>query len=311
MDFEKDKNPDEEEVEEELDGEPEAEVPIQLYKDTLPNVQNFWIELKPDKNDFQSRIIDNFERGLEKIQCFTRWGKHGDLKKFADVLEEWDDIVGTTWDEPENLMLNPLDWINGTDIFKMKKDRVDNLVNGAYDKAQHFLKRFQPILEIYWRNKKFNIECLIDEKLKNPIDTISHVMKLFKYYQGHFQSNLPASTDIGMLQLDSKEIKTKLQPTPKEFNDNIEILLPKTSKGRIDVTKEWLQQSIRDLQMDVNNVAEFVIQCKHHANITDKFQVIRDKVDLYSQVYLTVEANGMQKIKKEDEQNLKEAKNMI
>jgi hypothetical protein len=142
MEFEKEKTGDEEEVEEELDGEPEAEVPIQLYKQTLPNVQNFWIELKPDKHDFIARIIDNFERGLEKIQCFTRWSKHGDLKKFADVLEEWDDIVGDTWDEPETLTLDPLTWINDTDVFKLKKERVDNLVNCAYDKAQHFLKRF-------------------------------------------------------------------------------------------------------------------------------------------------------------------------
>jgi len=114
-----------------------------------------------------------------------------------------------------------------------------------------------------------------------------------------------------MLQLDSKEIKTKLQPTPKAFNDEIEILLPKVSKTRIDTAKEWLVQSIRDLQMDVNNVAEFVVQCQHHAKITDKFQTVRDKVDLYSSVYQVVEANGMQKIKKEDEQNLKEAKNQI
>lgn len=63
--------------------------------------------------------------------------------------------------------------------------------------------------------------------------------------------------------------------------------------------------------MDVNNVAEFVVQCQHHAKITDKFQTVRDRVDLYSQVYQVVEANGMQKIKKEDEQNLKEAKNQI
>jgi hypothetical protein len=53
--------------------------------------------------------------------------------------------------------------------------------------------------------------------------------------------------------------------------------------------------------MDVNNVAEFVIQCQHHAKITDKFQTVIDKVDLYSQVYQVVEANGMQKLKKEDE----------
>ena len=65
-------------------------------------------------------------------------------------------------------------------------------------------------MEIYWRNKQFDINCLHDEKLKNPVETIGYVMKLFKYFQGHFQSNLPATTDIGMLQLDSKEIKTKL-----------------------------------------------------------------------------------------------------
>lgn len=173
-------------------------------------MQNFWIELKPDKQDFQARIIDNFERGLEKIQCFTRWGKNADLKRFADVLEEWDDIVGDNWDEQEMTTLNPMPWISDTDVFKTKKEQVDNRVQEAYNKAQHFLKRFQPILEIYWRNKQFDINCLTDEKLKNPVETIGYVMKLFKYFQGHFQSNLPATTDIGMLQLDSKEIKTKL-----------------------------------------------------------------------------------------------------
>jgi len=101
----------------------------------LPNVQNFWIELKPDKQEFQAKIIDNFERGLEKIQCFTRWGKSAALKQFADVLEEWDDIVGDSWDEQEILTLNPIGWINDTDVFKTKKERVDNLVSMAYDKA--------------------------------------------------------------------------------------------------------------------------------------------------------------------------------
>jgi hypothetical protein len=102
------------------------------------------------------------------------------------VLEEWDDIVGDTWEEPEVLTLNPIQWINDTEVFKTKKEKVDTLVANAYDKAQHFLKRFQPILEIYWRNKQFDINCLTDEKLKNPVDTIKYVMKLFKYFQGHF-----------------------------------------------------------------------------------------------------------------------------
>jgi hypothetical protein len=32
---------------------------------------------------------------------------------YADALEEWDDIVGETWDQPDEKMLalNPMPWI--------------------------------------------------------------------------------------------------------------------------------------------------------------------------------------------------------
>jgi len=73
-------------------------------------------------------------------------------------------------------------------------------------------------------------------------------------------ANLPSCTDIGLLQLDSKAIKTKLQPTPKEFNDRIEVLVPHVNKERTDVAKEWLQESINLLREPVNNVEEFVVQ---------------------------------------------------
>jgi hypothetical protein len=85
-------------------------------------------------------------------------------------------------------------------------------------------------------------------------------MKLFKFYQQHFASNLPASTDIGLLQLDSTVIKTKLQPTPKEFNDKIEVLVPLKTRERTDTSKVWLSQSIQDLRGEVSNVEQFVIQ---------------------------------------------------
>ena len=114
-----------------------------------------------------------------------------------------------------------------------------------------------------------------------------------------------------MLQLDSKEIKTKLQPTPKEFNDKIEAMLPRITRERIDVNKIWLAQSIRELSMNVENVADFVIQCQFLGKISDRFQTVRDKVDLYDQINQKVEQNGILKPKKEDEQNLKEAKNQI
>lgn len=60
------------------------------------------------------------------------------------------------------------------------------IVDSAYTKAQTFLARFQPILEIYWRNKQFDINIMVNERLKNSVENLSNVMKLFKFYQVHF-----------------------------------------------------------------------------------------------------------------------------
>lgn len=71
LELEKEKNEDDDE--EEDDGQVEQ---VQLYRKTLPNVHNFWIKLEPDAADFKAQIAGDFQKGLDKIQCFIRWGKH-------------------------------------------------------------------------------------------------------------------------------------------------------------------------------------------------------------------------------------------
>jgi hypothetical protein len=53
------------------------------------------------------------------------------LKKYADVLEEWDDIVGEKWEEPETLTLSPLTWIVDTPTFRNKQERVTKVISAA------------------------------------------------------------------------------------------------------------------------------------------------------------------------------------
>jgi len=111
------------EEEEEEEGEPEEVEVIQLYRQELKDVHKFWIKLEPDAQDFKQQIASDFTKGLEKIQCFIRWSQHGDLKIYADALEEWDPIVGEKWDEPDEkqLALNPLTWIADQEFFQSKE----------------------------------------------------------------------------------------------------------------------------------------------------------------------------------------------
>ena len=76
-------------------------VPEDKFTLTTPNIQNYWIKLLPGQDAFCQVVIKTFQDGLRDIQQFERWSKHSDLEKYANALEEWDDLVGDNWEEPE------------------------------------------------------------------------------------------------------------------------------------------------------------------------------------------------------------------
>lgn len=121
-----------------------------------------------------------------------------------------------------------------------------------------FLTRFQQLLEIYWRNKQVDLNILVNERLKNQVDSIANTIKLFTYYHSYFSSNLPSVTDIGLLQIDSKACRQTLLPTPKEYIAQIEGMVPKVMRERTDEVKKWLRKAISNLSKPVTNVEEFV-----------------------------------------------------
>jgi dynein heavy chain len=109
--------------------------------------------MEPSQQDYTDILVRCFNQGLDQIQVFERWSKHNELTPYADALEEWDDIVGDVWEEPDSLLLNPHSWINENPIYTDQKEKVSKILDKAFSKANLFLTRFQPLLEIYWRNK--------------------------------------------------------------------------------------------------------------------------------------------------------------
>jgi len=183
------------------------------------------------------------------------------LSDYADALEDWDweETVGDGWDIPDVPYLDPDPWIHDHPVYVERQEKVTSILDSSYDKAQRFLARFQPLLETYWRNKQFDINILVNDLVKNPVEMLTNTIRLLKYYNQHFASNLPASTDIGLLQLDSKIIKEKLLPTPKAILEDIEKLVPVVNKARMESSTQWLEVSLTNLKKNVDNVEEFVV----------------------------------------------------
>jgi hypothetical protein len=109
--------------------------------------------MQPDKNDYIEVIIKTFASGLDKIKSYERWSKHNDLTPYADALEEWDEKVGDSWEEPDSLKLDPKTWIQDDPLYLEQRVMVSKILDSAFSKITTYMTTFQGILEIYWRNK--------------------------------------------------------------------------------------------------------------------------------------------------------------
>jgi hypothetical protein len=177
-----------------------------------------------------------------------------------------------------------------------------------------FLKRFQPILEIYWRNKQVNLELLIHERLANPIETLTNVINLFKHYKQMFASKIPSTADIGLIQLDTKSARTKIKPTPQKYLDEMGKMIPIHLRKQNEGFKKWLEDRVRELKKPISNVEEFVAQSEFYNYCEVNFQNVRDQVDMLGQIYAVLKENEKDaglKVKKEDEESFKESMQCI
>lgn len=182
---------------------------------------------------------------------------------------------------------------------------VTTILDSAFSKMKNFLTRFQPILEIYWRNKLVNLEILVNERLANPIESIQNTLKLFDYYKKMFGSQIPTTAPIGLIQLDTKSARQKIQPTAEAYITQINKFIPQVLKERCQETKDWLKKSINALNKPPGTVSDFVEQTKQYNIISDEFQAKRDRMDMINQIYGVFAEMGL-KVEKADKDSFSE-----
>lgn len=64
-----------------------------LIKHVCPNIHEIWIKLDPNKNSFIDLLEESINQGYANIKSIERWSRHGELLKYVNVLESWDDKV--------------------------------------------------------------------------------------------------------------------------------------------------------------------------------------------------------------------------
>lgn len=93
---------------------------------------------------------------------------------------------------------------------------------------------------MYWKDQRVNLDIIVHVRLKNPTDSLLHVINLLLYQDELFSSNIPSSTNIGLIKLDSKKMKNLITPMPKICMQKLEIIVPQTIKERLEESEKWL-----------------------------------------------------------------------
>jgi hypothetical protein len=88
-------------------------------------------------------------------------------------------------------------------------------------------------------------------------------------------------------------------------------LVPEVSRVRLDESKVWLNESITELRRPTNNVEEFVVQQGILNTVDNRFQFIRDKVDILGDFYRKLTEHAINKPRKEDMSNHSDAMSQI
>lgn len=290
----------EEGKEEEQDSEEEIDpLFVKKYRDTCPNIHRIWLKISPSREDFCNLFERMFIDCNNEIKAFERFSKHPSMKIYADALEEWDDRIGDNWDAPDDLMLDPVEWIKDNKEYTDKTININEILRSTYEKAEEFTSRFGEILQMYWIDKRCDFNILVNQRLKNPTDSLQHTINLLLYQDEVFGTSIPSSTNVGLIKLDSKKMKNVLTPMPKICMQKLEHIIPQTIKERLEEADKWLTDCTRKLTKPAGTVDEFVEQNANLTYTNDNFQNVRDKVALYEQ-YFNIMANSGIKGAKDD-----------
>lgn len=282
---------------------PAKEEPLRTDKKCLakhvPNLIPLWLSLSPDILTLTKLLKDLLEKGIDAVTSFERWSKHLDLAVYADVLEEWDEVIGGNWEDPESELLDPLQYISESAVFQEKDKRVQRIVASAYKKAEEVLSRLYKYLYAYWMNDKADFGLLFSENLLNPLDTLTNVLKLLEYQKTKFGTKIPRAFNLGMLRIDCAGARRLLIPSPKNAMKKIESISGQVIRAQVEEVRDWIVDSRKQLLSQIVEVDDYVRQKNAWNTISNSYQPMKDKIDTCESIYNILTEYGI-KVQKKD-----------
>lgn len=241
------------------------------------NIDSVCLNFIPSSDTFIQKISKMILEAIQSLHNFNSLNNSASMKNYKAVIDEWNENEDDKEIEEGRIILYPEEWIDQDEKNSILND-INKQFENAFSKSKSFLYKFSRFLQIDFDYKTLNWELILHENLAKPSITFNAIFNMIDYHEFIFNEEVPSQEDIGLLRINSKNVKAYLSERPKEMIECFAQYIPKELERRLGECQIWLDQQLDELKEKTSNIDIFVSQLKKLKLIEKRFPFIKDRL---------------------------------
>ena len=236
------------------------------------------LQLNPLKRDVIDEILECITDAVRVLSIPESIMEHSDLAPYVQgANEEVDDgdeegggggAGGVSLDQ--QVMWNP--------GFQASTNSIRDTLERNFDSLGSFLSVFDPFLQVFDVNET-NLAGDISETYKDlDLDAMEAEIDKYKGQNTSFQ-NIPRLTDVGVIRLDTIDLRFMLIPSPIRCLESLQDLLPILIRSASEKLMNEAINKVKVLTKEIENVKEFITVRKYLSNCEKEWEFSVEQQD--------------------------------
>ena len=85
---------------------------------------------------------------------------------------------------------------------------------------------------MYWENNQVDMSIFQNEKIAHPENAYTNTLFILNMQREKFQKEIPIEASLGLLKIDSLDLKKELEPSPTNLIKQFETFMPPMLKKK-------------------------------------------------------------------------------
>jgi len=211
--------------------------------------------LDPSPHAFRSRVASAFTKAMEVVATVPSLLAHEDLLPYTQTAAEDGEMElgGDGGGGGEQLTQMILE----DDRYRRVQTGALDALERAFERATAFVERFRPFGRTFIRNTRRERTLADALSTATPLDVLEAILHKFGG-QVEALATVPYCSDVGVLRLDSEDLKLLVRPSPERVLARIREILPTLIRDQCETLLAEMRPMSTVLESDPKDVEPFV-----------------------------------------------------